>query len=117
MSIPEIRNFFAAPFQRTPFYAKSDFIQNQRIIGVALLALGILGTVFGVSAAMGAPALAIGGILIGASLIQQVVGNAPGCSQGQMKRVAAGICIMLGGPLGWVIGGVLWHLSNRDNHR
>lgn len=125
MGFSSINRAFASPakiFQEPAFYAKSKFIQDQRIIGVALIAIGILATLFspltmGSTAAIAAPCIALGGILIGASLIQQVVGNAYGCSEGKFKRVAAGICIMLGGPLGWAIGGLLWHLSNRDNFR
>lgn len=125
MSFSAINKVFASPakvFQQPAFYAKSKFIENQRIIGIALIAIGILATAFspltmGSTATIAAPCIASGGLLIGASLIQQVVGNAYGCSEGKFKRAAAGICIMLGGPLGWAIGGLLWHLSNRDNNR
>ncbi|MCE5318384.1 MAG: hypothetical protein LLG04_13620 [Parachlamydia sp.] len=120
-----IKNIFTPPvnlFQQPAFYAKSKFIQDQRIIGVALIAIGILASLFspltmGSTAAIAAPCIALGGFLIGASLIQQVVGNSYGCSEGRIKRVAAGICIMMGGPIGWAIGGLLWHFSNRDNNR
>lgn len=125
MSFSEIRNIFASPakpFNQPDFYAKDKFIQNQRILGVALIVLGILATIFspltgGASAAVAAPLIGLGGILIGASLIQQVVGEAHGCKHGKVKRAIAGVFIMFGGPLGWGIGGLLWYLSNQDNLR
>ena len=101
----------------TSWYAKKDFIKTQRIIGVALIAIGLLSTFFtaGISGVFGISCVALGGALIGATLIQQVIGDAPDCTKGKVKRVIGGILIMAGGPLGWAIGGLLWHLSNRDN--
>lgn len=101
-------------------YAKDNFIKNQRIIGVALIALGILASLFapatgGASAIAAVPLVATGSVLIGASLIQQVVGEADGCRHGRIKRVFAGLFIMTTGPLGWLIGGILWKMSNNDN--
>lgn len=104
------------------FYATPRFIRNQRVAGLALIAIGFIAALFsplssGGTMAIALPLIAAGGILIGSSLIQQVMGNAKGCQHGKVKRVVAGVFIMLGGPIGWIVGGILWHLSNKDNQR
>jgi hypothetical protein len=105
---------------KTPFYAKDEFIKSQRIVGVALIVLGALASIFapltgGATAGAAIPLIVVGSIIIGASLIQQVVGETPGCEHGRVKRAVAGLFIMFTGPFGWIVGGILWHLSNEDN--
>lgn len=104
------------------FFARRDFIAIQRIIGLSLIAMGLLTLAFapltkGVAVVPAFLLMGTGSLIIGASLIQQVIGHAPECAHGRVKRAVAGAFIMLGGPIGWVVGGILWHLSNRDNRR
>lgn len=102
------------------FYAKEKFIKEQRLIAISMFviaALAIFASTFtaGLTAGVAVPLIQIGSALIGASLIQQVVGDAYGCAQGKVKRVAAGILFIIGGPAGWAIGSLLWYFSNQDN--
>ena len=120
MSITAIKTALSDAVKEPAFYAKANFIKDQRILGISFIAMGdlaIFASSFtaGMTAAIAAPLISLGCGLIGASLIQQVVGDAHGCSQGKVKRIIAGIFLMIGGPVGWTAGGVLWYLSNRDN--
>jgi len=100
-------------------YAKENFIKIQRITGLALIAMSLAGAAFNppVGGVMGLPLFAAGSILIGASLIQQVIGEAKGCGEGRGKRILAGVCIMFATPITWIAGAILWDLSNEDNKR
>lgn len=108
--------------KKTAWYAKPQFIKNQRIIGAASIAIGLVALSFaplvvGATAVPTCCFFAIGGILIGSSLLQQVVGESPDAIHGRVKRVVAGVFIMIGGPVGWTVGGILWYLSYRDNKK
>ena len=107
---------------QTSFFAKPHFIQAQRLTAVALFALGCLASTFapatsGASMAAAYPLMHLGTALVGASLIQQVIGDAPGCTEGKVKRIIAGALMILGGPLGTLVGAFFWHASNEDNMR
>lgn len=108
--------------KKTAWFAKANFIRAQRITSVSLIALGLTAMSLasitqGISAIPGALLIGAGGIGIGASLIQQVIGGSKDAQHGKVKRVAAGALIMLGGPIGWLAGGVLWYLANKDNNK
>lgn len=114
------------PTSETPVYAKRSFINGQRLLGLGSMVAGLLASVLApvlgaalpalsALSALALPLFVIGGIVIGASLIQQVIGNAPGCEAGRGKRAVAGVAIMFFGPLGWIVGGVLWYLSAQEN--
>lgn len=112
----------SAPLQpTTPKYAQKDVIRRQRITAVAAIALGCLASMIAGSipfVGIAAAILFYGGIMvIGASLIQQAVGNAPGCQVAKTRRVIAGILIMGFPVAGWIVGGLLWYSSNKANER
>lgn len=105
---------------QTPVFAKEGFIQAQRILGIALIAIGCLAAAFsplsgGSLIAASFPLVALGSTIIGASLLQQVIGNSPGCERGQVKRIFAAAFLILFPVGGWIPGGLLWYLSNEDN--
>lgn len=107
---------------KTPFYANKQFIAAQRIVGLSLISFGFLALCFapltkGITVAPAVLLIGAGSVTIGASLIQQVIGHAPDCQRGRVKRVIAGILFMVGGPIGWGVGGLLWYLSNRNNRK
>ncbi len=86
------------------------------------MTLGLLASVLapvthGATAAIVTPLLFLGSALLGGSLIQQVIGHAPGCEHGKIKRVVAGALMIGFGPIGMIPGAILWYLSNEDNKR
>lgn len=105
----------------TAWYAKPKVIKTQRIVGVACIALAFVAFSFsplgGISAAPGVGLVAAGSVLIGATLVQQVIGESKDAAHGKVKRCVAGVFIMFGGPIGWVAGGILWYLAYKDNKR
>jgi len=111
---------FAAGDNKTSYFAKPIFIRAQRVTALALMTIGLFASALapvtsGATAAMVTPFLCVGSALFGISLIQQVVGNAPGCEHGKVKRVAAGVFMLLFGPVGMIPGSILWYLSHLDN--
>ncbi len=104
------------------WYAKEENIQAQRFLGLVMLVSGLFATAIapatgGIIAAVAFPLVAGGSFTVGASLIQEVLGKAYGCSRGKTKRVFAGVCFMIPQPLGWLLGAIFWRLSNRANGR
>lgn len=106
----------------TSCYATESFIRTQRIMGIWQICLGLLSIfllpfVGAVIIFVAVPLVVSGSIFIGASLLQQAIGNSPGCQEGKAKRAIAGLCFLLPTPVTWLIGAIFWHCSNRDNQK
>jgi hypothetical protein len=119
-SLEQTSRAHMAEQNKTSFFAKPIFIRAQRITALALMTFGLFASTLapvtsGATAAIVTPLLCAGSALFGISLIQQVVGNAPGCEHGKIKRVVAGSLMLLFGPIGMIPGGILWYLSHLDN--
>jgi hypothetical protein len=123
MAISAVQSqMYTAQETKPALYATDTWIKSQRIIGLALMTLGLLASTFsplsaGASAAAAVPLFVTGSVLIGASLAQQSMGNAPNCEHSKTRRAVAGAFIMLLPVLGWLPGAVLWHEANEANKK
>lgn len=100
--------------EQPPFYAKKEWIEGQRITAVALIALGASG-VGPVTWPIQVPLITAGCTLIGLSLLQQVLGQSPGCGRAKISRIAAGLLFLSATPISCLVGSLFWSFSNDAN--
>ncbi len=98
------------------FFATTSWIRAQRVASLALVALGLIASTLapiaaGIVTGAVTPLILSASVLFGASLIQQSMGDAPGCERGKITRAVAGAFIMLFPIFGWIPGALLWHES------
>lgn len=101
-----------AQHNKTPFYATENWIRAQRVTGLVLMALSAFASTIPTALPAVGPLFVGGSILIGASLIQQVIGKSPGCETSRTSRAIAGACIMLIPFFGWIPGLLFWPIPN-----
>ena len=102
------------------FFATTSWIRAQRVASLALVTLALMASTLapiatGATAGIATPLILSASVLFGASLIQQAMGDAPGCERGKITRAVAGAFIMLFPIFGWVPGGILWYDSYQLN--
>lgn len=108
--------------EQTSFFATDGFIKAQRLIAVMLIVASVASSAIvaasaGAGAGVAGPLLVLGSCLLGASLIQQALGNAPNCTEAKTRRAVAGALIMLFPVIGWIPGAILWYQSAEANRR